>query len=37
LPAPKRVLVDIDENGNFVDWVESDEQDAESMLKLLGY
>jgi arginine decarboxylase len=37
LPSPKRILVDIDENGNMVDWMESDEQDAESMLKLLGY
>lgn len=37
LPSPKRILVDKDENGNFVDWMESDEQDAESMLKLLGY
>ena len=37
LPSPKRVLVDKDENGNLVDWLESDEQDAESMLKLLGY
>ena len=37
LPSPKRILVDKDENGNFVDWMESDDQDAESMLKLLGY
>ncbi len=37
LPSPKRVLVDVDENGNFVDWLEADEQDAESMMKLLGY
>jgi arginine decarboxylase len=37
LPAPKRILVDRDENGNLVDWMEADEQDAESMLKLLGY
>jgi arginine decarboxylase len=37
LPSPKRVLVDKDENGNYVDWMESDEQDAEAMLRLLGY
>jgi arginine decarboxylase len=37
LPSPKRVLIDRDENGNLVDWMESDEQDAESMMKLLGY
>jgi arginine decarboxylase len=37
LPSPKRILVDKDENGNFVDWMESEEQDAEAMLKLLGY
>jgi arginine decarboxylase len=37
LPSPKRILVDKDENGNFVDWMESDEQDAEAMLRLLGY
>ncbi len=37
LPSPKRVLVDKDENGNFVHWLEADEQDAESMMKLLGY
>ena len=27
----------VDENGNFVHWLEADEQDAESMLRLLGY
>ena len=37
LPSPKRILVDRDENGNFVDWMEAEEQDSESMLKLLGY
>ena len=37
LPSPKRILVDKDENGNYVDWMESDEQDAEAMLRLLGY
>lgn len=37
LPSPKRILVDRDDNGNLVDWMESDDQDAESMLKLLGY
>jgi arginine decarboxylase len=37
LPSPKRILVDKDDNGNFVDWMESDDQDAESMMKLLGY
>jgi arginine decarboxylase len=37
IPSPQRILIDKDEDGNFVDWLESEEQDAESMLKLLGY
>ena len=37
IPAPRRILVDRDEDGKLIDWEESGEQDAESMLKLLGY
>jgi len=37
IPSPRRILIDRDEDGNQRDWEESPEQDAESMLKLLGY
>jgi len=37
LPSPKHVCVDITPDGDFIDWLISDEQDSESMLKILGY
>ncbi len=37
IPAPRRILVDLDEEGNQIDWEETPEQDAASMLRLLGY
>jgi arginine decarboxylase len=37
IPAPKHILVDVNVKGEFVDWQAASEQDAESMLKILGY
>ncbi len=37
IPAPKHVLIDINEKGELVTELFADEQDAESMLKILGY
>lgn len=37
IPAPQHIIVDKDEAGNLFHWKLSDHQDAESMLKLLGY
>lgn len=37
IPAPKHVLVDRDEEGKIVTSVFADAQDADSMLKILGY
>ncbi len=37
IPAPKHIIVTRDEQGNLQDWMHADEQDAESMLKILGY
>jgi arginine decarboxylase len=37
IPSPKRILIDKDEDGNLIDWCEAEEQDAASMLKILGY
>ena len=37
IPAPKHVLVSQDEEGNFLTELFSQEQDAESMMKILGY
>ncbi|MDH5367682.1 MAG: arginine decarboxylase [Cyclobacteriaceae bacterium] len=37
IPAPKHVLVDLDENGNYTTHLFSDEQSSDSMLKTLGY
>lgn len=37
IPAPKHVIVDRDEMGNLVDYMVYEEQNAESMLKILGY
>lgn len=37
IPSPQHVIVDKDENGELIHWRHSDHQDAESMLRLLGY
>lgn len=37
IPSPQLILIDKDEQGNLVDWVHSEQQTPESMLKLLGY
>lgn len=37
IPAPKHVIIDRDEKGNFVDYVYRNEQSAEEMFKILGY
>ncbi|MBK6389739.1 MAG: arginine decarboxylase [Saprospiraceae bacterium] len=37
IPSPKHILVDRDEQGNLVDRIYLDEQEAEGMLKILGY
>ena len=37
IPAPKQVIVDRDEKGNFVDYVFREEQTVDEMLTILGY
>ncbi len=37
IPAPKHVLIDRDENGDLTTELFAEEQDSESMLKILGY
>ena len=37
LPSPKHVLIDRNPEGELVDWVWANDQDSESMLKILGY
>ncbi|MGL4631485.1 MAG: arginine decarboxylase [Leadbetterella sp.] len=37
IPAPKHVLIDINENGDLTTELFAEEQDEESMLKILGY
>ncbi len=37
IPAMKRVLVTVDEDGTQRDWLDADEQTSEQMLGLLGY
>lgn len=37
IPSPKFITIDVDEKGNFVDEVYSEEQSAVDMLKILGY
>ena len=37
IPAPKLIIVDRDETGNFVDTVYRNEQTVEEMLQILGY
>ncbi len=37
IPAPKMILIDRDETGNFVDEVYRNEQTVEEMLSILGY
>ncbi len=37
IPSPKHILVDRNARGEFVDWCVNPEQNAEGMLKILGY
>lgn len=37
IPSPKHILIDLDDNGDFIYKVFSEEQSSESMMKLLGY
>ena len=37
IPAPKHIIIDRDETGNFVDYVYRNEQSVEEMFQLLGY
>jgi len=37
IPAPKLIVVDKDEDGNFVDYVYRNEQTVDEMLSILGY
>lgn len=37
IPAPKHVIIDRDETGNFIDYVYREEQLVEEMFKILGY
>jgi arginine decarboxylase len=37
IPAPKHVLIDVDEDGEYVTRLFAKEQSAKSMMKILGY
>ncbi len=37
IPAPKHIIVDRDEKGNYIDYVYRQEQSVEDMLNILGY
>ena len=37
IPAPKLIVIDRDETGNFVDYVYRNEQTVDDMLSILGY
>ena len=37
IPSPKHVIIDQDEDGNFIDYVYRKEQSVEEMFKILGY
>ncbi len=37
IPAPKHVIIDRDENGEYVTRLFAKEQSAKSMMKILGY
>ena len=37
VPSPKQVILDLDENGDLISKVFSEEQSPEDMLKILGY
>ena len=37
IPAPKLIVIDRDETGNFIDYVYRNEQTVEDMLSILGY
>jgi arginine decarboxylase len=37
IPAPRHVVVDVDENGKMVDYLYRNEQNVHNMLDILGY
>lgn len=37
IPGPKKIIISTDDEGNLVDFLESEEQTSESMLQILGY
>jgi arginine decarboxylase len=37
IPAPRHVLINRDEKGNLITTLFAEEQDSDSMLKILGY
>jgi arginine decarboxylase len=37
IPAPKRLLIDMNKKGELVEKLYAEEQSAESMLSILGY
>ena len=37
IPAPKHIIIDKDDNGNYTDYVYRNEQSVEEMFNLLGY
>ena len=37
VPAPKHILIDRNPDGSFRSWVFRDEQDPDSMMRVLGY
>jgi arginine decarboxylase len=37
IPAPKHVILDRDADGTLRNWVFADEQDSDSMMRILGY
>jgi hypothetical protein len=37
IPSPKHILIDRNYYGEFTDWEVFQEQDANSMLRILGY
>ena len=37
IPAPKYVIIDKDEKGNFVDYMYRNEQTVDEMMAILGY
>ncbi len=37
IPSPKQIIIDVDENGDSIDYLYRDEQSADEMFKILGY